>query len=257
MKSDEHPETETNAIHARSFGQAADLYDTARPGYPEPALRWAFGDDRKSIVDLGAGTGLLTRGMLALGHRVTVVEPDKQMLDTLVARTEGLAGHHCAGAEEIPIADGSADAVSAGQSYHWFDADRALPEIKRVLRVGGVFCPIWNVRDESVDWVRRLSEIVGSSAAELTARLAEEPGYFAPHFRSVEVRKFRHEKPMRAEGLRSLVKSRSQYLAGDRTRRAEILAGVDEVIDSHPALRGGRRFAMPYTTFVFRAVKTG
>lgn len=235
-----------------SFGQAAELYDAARPDYPAEALTWALGDTPLDVVDLGAGTGLLTRGLIAAGHRVTAIEPDKQMLDKLTSVTSGLAGFHVGSAEDIPMADASTDAVTAGQSFHWFEPSLALPQIKRVLRPGGIFAPIWNVRDESVPWVKALSKIVGSSAAELTAVLATRAGYFTPYFHDVETQQFHHEKPMTPEGLRRLVKSRSYYLTADEARKHEILSGVNNVIDNHPQLAGRKRFAMPYSTFVFR-----
>ncbi|GAB4003157.1 hypothetical protein GCM10029992_43680 [Glycomyces albus] len=97
---------------------------------------------------------------------MTAIEPDSQMLAKLLDGTPGPAGHHIAPAEELPLPDSSVDVVTAGQAYHWFDRDRALPEFRRVLRPGGVFAPIWNVRDESVDWIGALSSIIGSSVGE-------------------------------------------------------------------------------------------
>lgn len=243
--------------HARSFGQAADLYDAARPTYPAEALNWAFGDRPLDITELGAGTGLLTRGLVALGHRVTAVEPDEQMLAKLTATTAGLAGAHAGPAEDIPLADSSADAVTAGQAYHWFKPELALPQIHRVLRPGGVFCPIWNVRDESVSWVKELTGIVGSSDAEaLAVQLAEavERGdLFGELFTDVELRTFRHEKPLTPDGLLRLVQSRSYYLTADDERKTELMDRVRGLIDGHELLAGRETFAMPYITQVFRA----
>lgn len=243
---------ETTQVHALSFGQAADLYNAARPNYPAEALQWAFGDKPKDLVDIGAGTGLLTRGLIAAGHRVTAVEPDRLMLDKLTAVTEGLAGHRHGTAEDLPLPDASADAITAGQAYHWFDPGRALPHIRRVLRPGGHFVPIWNVRDESVDWVKRLSEIVGSSAAELTAGLAGKPGYFAPYFGTAELKLFPHHKPLTPQALIRLVKSRSYYLTVDATRQRQIMDGVADLLANHPLLAGRENFAMPYLTHVYR-----
>src|SRR2546421_7759509 len=124
-----------------SFGPAADLYDQVRPSYPQQALVWALGEAPRKVVDLGAGTGILTRVIRALGHEVLPVEPDEAMRARLAASTPGttpLAGR----AEAIPAPDGSVDAVMAGQAYHWFDRDPAHREIARVLRPGGVFAPV-------------------------------------------------------------------------------------------------------------------
>src|SRR5947207_8421972 len=129
-----------------SFGVAADLYDEMRPTYPPDAVRWALGERPRRVVDLGAGTGILTRALLDLGHEVVPVEPDPGMRDRLGRATPGLTAL-AGSAERIPLPDGSADAVLAGQAYHWFEPEPAHREVARVLAPGGVFAPIWNVRD--------------------------------------------------------------------------------------------------------------
>lgn len=244
-----------NDINARSFGSAADVYDAARPSYPPEALAWAFGIKPADIVDLGAGTGILTRGLIAAGHKVTAVEPDDKMMTKLLRSTQGLAGHHIGVAEELPLPDNSVDAVAAGQSYHWFDAQTVLPEIKRILRPGGTFTPIWNVRDETVDWVKKLSQIVGASDAEVTAMHALRPGYFGPHFRDVESQLFHHEKQFNAQGLLRLVQSRSYYITASDSRKRHIEAAVDRLVSTHSDLAGRDTFAMPYVTHAFRMAK--
>ncbi|WP_199042510.1 class I SAM-dependent methyltransferase [Glycomyces salinus] len=238
---------------ARSFGRAADLYNASRPTYPDEALSWMCGDAPRDVADIGAGTGLLTRGLLALGHRVRAVEPDPQMLAKLLDSTPGLAGHHNAPAEDLPLPDSSVDVVTAGQAYHWFDRDRALPQFRRVLRPGGVFAPIWNVRDESVDWVGALSAIIGSSAGERAATGAAAPGNFAPHFEASELRVFRSGKTLDGPGLIALVQSRSVYITAGPDRRREITDAVADLLATHPQLAGRETFEMPYATHVFRA----
>ncbi|MEU5153444.1 class I SAM-dependent methyltransferase [Glycomyces sp. NPDC021274] len=242
----------TDANAARSFGPAADLYDAVRPTYPAEALRWQAGDAPRDIVDLGAGTGLLTRGLIAQGHRVTAVEPDDRMRAKLTAASPGLAAAHAGAAEALPLPDASADIVTAGQAFHWFDRERALPEIRRVLRPDGLLAPIWNVRDDDTPWVGALTEAIGSSQGERDALAATEPGYFGSGFGEPEHRVFRHDMPLDRAGLRRLVQSRSYYLTADDAQRARILAVVDEVADTHPDLRGKDAFAMPYKTYAFK-----
>lgn len=248
MSTEETPATPS----ARSFGQAADLYDAARPSYPAEALAWMLGAAPLDVADVGAGTGLLTRGLIAAGHRVTAVEPDPGMLGKLVETTPGLVAGRRAAAEDLPLPDGAVDAVTAGQSFHWFDRERALPEIRRVLRDDGVLALIWNVRDESVPWVRALTDVIGSSAGEIAAAGPTGPGHFGPHFAEPEIRNFRHEKHFDGPGLLRLVQSRSHYLTADERRRRELLAGVDDLIANHPQLAGRKTFAMPYQTRAFR-----
>ncbi|WP_026924679.1 class I SAM-dependent methyltransferase [Glycomyces arizonensis] len=237
---------------ALSFGQAADLYNAIRPSYPPEALAWMLGPEPVDVADVGAGTGLLTRGLIALGHRVTAVEPDPGMLATLVDASPGLAAHHRGTAEDLPLPDASADAITAGQSFHWFDRERALPELHRVLRPGGVLAPVWNVRDESVPWVAALSAIIGSSKGELAATGPTDPDFFGSRFAEPEIRTFRHEKPFDGPGLIRLVQSRSYYLTADDRRRRELIAEVEDLIANHPQLAGRDTFAMPYQTQAFR-----
>ena len=141
--------------HGSSFGTAAAAYAEHRPDYAEAAVRWALqlpgGDPAGSprtgpprrVLDLAAGTGKLTAALAGLGAEVTAVEPDAAMLAELrhgLPSVRALPG--CA--EEIPLPDGSVDAVLAGQAMHWFDLDRAVPEIARVLAPGGVAaCGTW------------------------------------------------------------------------------------------------------------------
>src|SRR5262245_57888935 len=132
---------------ASSFGEVAEAYERARPGYPDDAVRWLTGAEPCDVVDLGAGTGKLTRSLVGLGHRVIAVEPLPGMLEQLrgaVPRATALSGS----AEAIPLADASADVVVCAQSFHWFDHETALPEIARVLRPGGRLALVWNTRDD-------------------------------------------------------------------------------------------------------------
>jgi len=132
---------------ALSFGSAAHLYDSVRPPYPPNAIDWALGgvglpktsaviDDsspwarRLSVLDLGAGTGLLTGVILAAGHDVVAVEPDEQMRAVAAERYPALSVL-AGSAESIPLPDACVDAVVVGQAYHWFTPQQALPPTRR------------------------------------------------------------------------------------------------------------------------------
>ena len=139
-------------------------YKRYRPDYPEEALRWAadrLGLARGArVLDLGAGTGKLTRGLVALGFDVVAVEPGAPMLDQLrkaVPEADALEGP----AESIPLPDASVDAAFAGQAYHWFDRDRAVPDIHRVIREEGGLALLWNWWDERDPLQRELGELIG------------------------------------------------------------------------------------------------
>jgi ubiquinone/menaquinone biosynthesis C-methylase UbiE len=129
-------------------------------------LRWAgeqLGlETHARVLDVGAGTGKLTRGLVALGLDVLAVEPGAPMLEQLraaVPEAEALAGS----AESIPLSDASIDAAFAGQAYHWFDREQAMPELHRVIRGGGGVALLWNWGDERDPLQRELGAIVGDA----------------------------------------------------------------------------------------------
>lgn len=143
-----------------TFGAHAAEYERARPGWPRETAEWFVPEGARVVVELGAGTGKLTRELAALGVPVLAVEPDPRMLAVL--REHGLDGVP-GSAEEIPVADGQADAVVAGSCLHWFDLERALPEIHRVLRPGGRFAYGWNHRDARVPGIDRMNDIIAAA----------------------------------------------------------------------------------------------
>lgn len=239
-----------------SFGTAAELYDRIRPHYPAAAIRWILGDGPSRVVDLGAGTGILSRQLAALGHEVIPVEPDPAMREQAVTLAERTGGPLPVGgtAEAIPLADASVDAVVAGQAYHWFEVGQAHPEIARVLRPGGVFGPLWNLRDEGVSWVAELTKLTDSA-------VGERPGHgsamanpsFGPGFGPIERALFPHSTVHTATSLVELVRSRSYYLTADAGGRQSIDSLVRDLLETHPDLAGREEFELPYVTAAYRA----
>ncbi|MGV9216183.1 class I SAM-dependent methyltransferase [Micromonospora sp. RB23] len=236
---------------ALSFGVAASDYDRFRPRYPEAAVRWALDGLRDAhVVDLGAGTGILTRQVLALGHDVTPVEPDPGMraqLDAATAGCSALAG----GAEAIPLPDDAADAVVVGQAYHWFDRDRAHAEIARVLRGGGTFAPIWNLRDERVAWVAELGRIahLGDNAGDVVGRYDDFGAAFTP----IETGEFTHHTTLTPDEVVAMMHTRSYWLTAPADRRARIDRDLHDLFTGHPDLAGRETVDLPYRTIVLRA----
>jgi SAM-dependent methyltransferase len=132
---------------ARSFDRAAAEYERTRPDYPDAVLEPLPVPPEATVLDVGAGTGKLTRVLARRYARVIAVEPldgMRTILERVVPEAEALPGR----AEEIPLADSSVDAVFAGQAFHWFATDDATAEIARVIRPGGVFCLVWNSGDD-------------------------------------------------------------------------------------------------------------
>lgn len=233
-----------------SFGASAAQYDRYRPSYPSEALVWAVGPTPCQVVDLGAGTGLMTRRLLSLGHEVTAVEPDEGMLAQLRTTVPAEVPTLLASAERLPLPDASQDAVVVGQAFHWFDPEKALPEIARVLRPGGHLGLVWNIRDDDHAWVAEVSRLVGRLDARSGTRDATLPDLTST-FVDVQQARFYWEQELGVDDLVGLVSTFS-YVALS-PQRDEILDGVRRVALEHPDLAGRERFAMPYDTVVYRA----
>jgi len=233
---------------ATSFGRVANVYERARPGYPREAALWLAGDARR-VVDLGAGTGKLTRELVALGYDVVAVEPLREMAEQLSSAVPGAVAIE-GSAEAIPLLDGSADAVVAGQAFHWFDAPVALAEIGRVLRPGGMLGLVWNARDDTEPWVAGLSELIGSESEwdhSAPPEIAESALYG-----EVEGELFRHAQQLDRRSLVELVSSRSFTATMDPDERSDLLDRVGRLYDEAAGVGG---LVLPYVTYAFRARK--
>ena len=160
------------AMPAGSGDRGPEDYDRGRPGYPPAALDVAALSAASTVLDLGAGTGKLTRLLASRFDRVLAVEPAdamRRMLATVCPDAEALAGS----AEAIPLAGASVDAVFVAEAFHWFDGPRALAEIARVLRPAAALVLLWNVpagpTEPSVEAVERLVDEVGPSRDDFGA----------------------------------------------------------------------------------------
>ena len=234
---------------AASFGGVADVYERSRPGYPEDAVRWLAGEQPCDVVDLGAGTGKLTRSLVALGHRVTAVEPLPEMLDQLRSAAPEATALEGA-AEAIPLPAESADVVTVAQAFHWFDHGPALVEIARVLRPGGRVALVWNVRDESQPYVRELTDaMVGRTGVdEGSVEPIDASGLFGP----VGHATFSILQEVDRVTLRELVLSRSYCAVRSEEEQAPVLQTVDDLFTEYA--RDGM-LSLPYLTECFRATR--
>jgi SAM-dependent methyltransferase len=231
---------------ARSFETVAADYERHRPGYPEEALRWAAQqvgiEPGARVLDVGAGTGKLTRGLVALGLDVVAVEPGGPMLEQLraaVPEAEALSG----AAESIPLPGASVHAAFAGQAFHWFDRERAVPELHRVIRGGGGLALLWNWWDERDPLQRELGELLGYAGRE-PYRDDELPG--KPWFGEVGRTIVKTAQTSSPDALVSDFSTTSSYLVAEPDEREESLRAVREV-----AARYGERFVLPRLTYVF------
>jgi SAM-dependent methyltransferase len=152
----QHPES-------RSFELVADVYERSRPGYPQEAIDWitvklGLGSGT-TVLDLGAGTGKLTRALAETGAHVIAVEPGDAMrgeLERALPDVEALRG----AAEDIPLPDQSVDCVAVGQAFHWFRHDEAIPELHRVLRPRGGVALVWYSRDPDNPLYDEIGELI-------------------------------------------------------------------------------------------------
>jgi len=240
---------------SRSFESVAGLYERARPTYPDEAVAWLIEEldlrAGRTVLDLGAGTGKLTRALVPTGAEVIAVEPGKAMLAELRRVLPGVRALHGA-AERIPLADSSVDAVAVGQAFHWFRFEEAVPELHRVLRPGGAVALLWNNRDQNDALQRAISELIwplvgGRAAAYDSSRQLAESPLFGP----LEEREFRFAQELDADALVGRVASISFVASAPRDTRAEIERGVRELV----AERGGSvRFPYVTSVYVSRAV---
>jgi len=235
---------------ARSFAAVADAYDRARPGYPAEAAEWLIGSGRSRVLELGAGTGLLTERLVAAGHDVLATDPLPEMLAHLRRRLPDVPVA-VGTAESIPAPSRSMDVVICAESFHWFDHERALSEISRVLRPGGVLALVWNFRDEGIPWVRKLGRIINP---ELDPPDLVDPLRNSEIFGFVESREFSFYQNLGRPELLDLVRSRSYVAAMPDPEREDVLARVGALYDDYG--RGPDGMQLRYLTRCFRSAVT-
>jgi SAM-dependent methyltransferase len=234
-----------------SFGAVAVDYAALRPGYPDDAVAFLLGTTPRRVLDLGAGTGLLTEVVLRAGHEVVAVDPSPAMLEQLRARLPGVATE-VGGAEAVPLPDRSVDAVVAGQAAHWFDPPPAAAELRRVLRPGGIVGFVWNTRDSRVPWVAALGELLAAEARDSEADQSVVDRFAAELGATVAVLDSRIVQAVTPAQVVGGIGTRSYVATMDAGRRAEFLERVRRLIDTHPGTRGRDRLELPYTTRSYR-----
>ncbi len=243
---------------------AAGQYAQHRSGYAEAAIRWCLapvsGARPVRVVDLGAGTGILTGALARLGADVVAVEPDQAMLAELRRQLPGVRAV-AGSAEALPLPGQSVDAVLCGQAMHWFDLDRALPEIARVLTPGGVLAALWNVDDDRVGWVAGLTATSQSRTTLSRWRATSDPDteratlragstWFAP----VEEGEFGNGQLRSTDSLVAALATKSRLLVLDEAERAKRLGAIRDFLHRQPETSAGE-FTLPVVTVALRALR--
>jgi SAM-dependent methyltransferase len=246
--SDLHPST-------RGFA-GAEIYERGRPDYPAAAVeRMVSRLDLRSgrtVLDLAAGTGKLTRLLVPSKANVIALEPVREMRAELERRVPGvvvLAGT----AERMPLTDRYVDAVTVGQAFHWFKQDEALREINRVLRPGGGVALIWNARDERHPVQAALSEVFDAFEGDTPRRKQRDWRTLLPDsglYERCERALFQHEQVVDEQGLVERVVSTSFIAAAPQPVRDEVEARVRGIArDAEQPIR------LPYMTELYLGYK--
>jgi SAM-dependent methyltransferase len=241
-------------VAAAGYGSAADVYERARPAYPEEAVRWIAErtalDHGRVVADVGAGTGKLTRLLVVTHAHVIAVEPIEAMRGVLLERVPGVEVRDGV-AEALPLEDASVDVVTVAQAFHWFDHAKAIPELHRVLRPDGHLVLIWNSRDMSDPLQRALEDLLAPLRESVPYQLGgawRKPLDDSHLFGPPEERRFRIEQSLTTAGVCDRVISTSFIMAMESDKREALLERVR-------ALTIGRDepFAFPYVTEVYIA----
>jgi SAM-dependent methyltransferase len=248
--------THTQRRRAESFGEDAQLYERARPGYPPELVQELAGGAALDVLDVGCGTGKAARAFAAAGCRVLGVEVDERMAE--VARASGL-DVELARFEAWEPSGRSFDLVVSGQAWHWLDPAVAPARAAEVLRAGGRLAPFWNYRDPSADAgeTSAMSDVYRREAPELlhhggsqgafdydaqTARHAAEIeacGRYAP----CRVTRYHWSETFTTERWLDRLATQSEHRILEPGARARLFAGLREVLEE----RGGL-IEVSYTT---------
>jgi SAM-dependent methyltransferase len=240
-------------VAVTGFGTEAQAYERGRPSYPPDAVAWLAETlpiaPGRTIADVAAGTGKLTRLIAPYGGELLAVEPVDGMRAFLRATVPGV--HAVAGAAEaLPFNDGSLDAITVAQAFHWFDAEAALREFHRVLRPAGRVGLIWNARDRSVPWVDAMWTILDRVEKRAPWRDHDEWRDTAfvdqPWFTPLTEATFRHEQLLTREEAVDRVRSVSHVAVLPPNEQAAVLDEVRAVLDSDPVTADQEVVALPY-----------
>ncbi len=230
------------------FGEVARDYERGRPEYPVAAVEELLRSSPRVVVDVGAGTGKLTRALVGRVETVIAVEPDDAMravLTDLLPSVTALAG----AGESMPLADASVDVVVAGQAWHWVDPERGLAEVARVLRPGGELGLVWNDRDESDPWAAALGALLVEFGTAPDATYVPE---IRPPFGPFVATELSWTNTVTVEVATAMVTSRSYVIALEPERRAELVARVQDLAQARLDPATGL-VPVPYVTRTYRS----
>lgn len=244
------------AVHKvaeEGFGKEAATYERVRPSYPADAVAWLADNlalvPGRTVIDAAAGTGKFTRLLVPFGAALVAAEPVEGMRRSFVSAVPGVPVI-AAVAEALPVGGAKADAITVAQAFHWFDADRAFEEFRRVLRRGGRVGLIWNARDRSSDWVNEVWSIMDRVEKRAPWRDHEQwrdSALGTRHgFGPLHTGTFRHEQPITPEGVVERIASVSHVAVLPEADRERVLDEVRSLLADHAQTRGRTDLRIPY-----------
>jgi SAM-dependent methyltransferase len=254
---------ENTAVLRGAFGAVAGEYDRLRSGPPPEALDWMLPPHATDALEIGAGTGILTRRLVERVAQVTAVEPDDRMRAVLSTTTPG-ADVRAGVAEELAVESSSCDVVIAASAWHWVDEARAVPEVARVLRTDGRLALVWSGPDRSVDWMRSLwaggivfspEETVAVDQGRRRRRVVNLEAAGPSPFHDPETSVFRWTKPMTRDDLVALSATYSVVITMDDAERDRHLHAMRRFLDEQESLAGRDVINVPMRAYCWRARK--
>jgi SAM-dependent methyltransferase len=250
------PDTESRA---RSFGALAEQYERSRPGYPAEAVDWLLPSAARRVLDIGAGTGKLTRALLDRGLEAIAVEPDEEMLRVL-AVTHPTADARPGRADALPVPDASADAVLAAQAWHWFPPERTVAEVRRVLRPGGRLGLVWNQAWPEHPWERAVERLVAGARGrevEVSTELPEVVEIAGLPSSELEAALFPWTELLDGAAVRARLATYSHVALLARSEREQLLAEAAGIVDAAATRSGAAAVAFRHTAFCVRWTPNG
>ncbi len=217
-------------------------YVASRPDYPDALfdllVQRCSPAAAAQVVDLGAGTGLFTQGLLARGYKVLAVEPNPAMRQAADTRLGGHTGYRSAegSAEAVPLPDRSVNLITAAQAFHWFEIDAARRECQRLLVPGGLIALVWNDRvleDPLHRALLAVNETFGGERRD--ALLAHEDRSRVPLFfeeGTAETLSWPHEQTLGADGFSALVFSRSYMPRRDSDAGRQAATNLQRIFEA-------------------------
>jgi SAM-dependent methyltransferase len=267
------------AVRAGSFGEVASHYERYRPGPPMAAVEWLLPARVGRVVDLGAGTGALTRLLVDKADEVVAVEPDDRMRSVLSAEVPGVRAVPGRG-ESMPLPDGSTNAVLASSSWHWMDVVPTLHEVGRILVPGGILGVLWSGPDpegpfmaqaramlagQSEDGSEKAAGDGGDDSAEFTRLIIGDavrptpsleipPGVpFAPPDR----RAFTWNVALTADDLIGLLGTLSWFITMPEERRGKVLDQARRLLRDLLGVEGEVTVDVDFRAEVWRSRRSG